>query len=298
MKYNISAILFLIIALTGCNQSKTNDVRILSVTINPQKYFLEQIVGDKFEVNCIVPSGSNPESFDPAPSQMMILSQSEAFFKVGYLGIENTLLEKARQNNPDLKLVNCSEGIIPIGGHLHEGCDHDHDHDHRAHYGHAGGDPHIWSSPLTARTMIENMYLAVVELDKNNKDFYKSNYDKLMAEINRTDSLISDYVKKAPSKGFIIFHPALSYFAQEYGLKQYSIEHEGKNPSPVQLKQLIDTAQYEGIKIVFIQQEFDAKNAQTVAEAIDGKAVTIDLLSYNWSDEMIKIAKSLSQENE
>ena len=287
------------ILLIGCNGVKKEDVRTISVTINPQKYFLEQIVGNKFNVNCIVPTGSNPESFDPAPSQMMALSKSEAFFKVGYLGIENTLLEKARQNNPNLQLIDCSEGIVPVDGNLHENCGHEHhDHAEDMHNGHAGGDPHIWSSPLTARTMVENMYLAVLEVDSVNKTFYKTNYEKLMSEINHTDNIISDLITKAPSKGFIIYHPALSYFANEYGLTQYSIEHEGKNPSPAQLKDLIDKAKIEGVKVVFIQQEFDTKNAQTVADAIGGRAVVIDLMAYDWHREMIKIAKALALENE
>lgn len=300
MKCVISYILCSVfILLAGCRDVKKETVRTISVTINPQKYFLEQIVGNKFNVNCVVPAGSNPESFDPAPSQMMALSKSEAFLKVGYLGIENTLLEKARQNNPDLKLIDCSEGIVPVDGNLHEDCAHGHhDHHNDAHSGHVGGDPHIWSSPLTARTMVENMYLAVVDMDSVNRKYYKVNYDKLMGEINHTDSIISVLIAEAPSKGFIIYHPALSYFANEYGLTQYSIEYEGKNPSPAQLKNLIDRAKKEGVKVVFIQQEFDTKNAQTVADAIGGKAVVIDLMAYDWHHEMIKIAKALALENE
>lgn len=284
------------LALVGCKEVKHGDLKTISVTINPQKYFLEQIVGDKFNINTIVPTGSNPESFDPSPSQMMALSRSAVYFKVGYLGIENTLLEKARQNNPSLALIDCSEGIVPIDGHLHEDCGHDHgeDHHHDVHNSHVGGDPHIWSSPLTARTMVENMYMAVAEMDSVNKDYYKVNYDKLMSKIGQTDSIISSLIAQAPSKGFIIYHPALSYFANEYGLTQYSIEYEGKNPSPAQLKELIDKAKKEGVKIVFIQQEFDTKNAQTVADAIGGKAVVIDLMAYDWHSEMIKIAKALA----
>lgn len=142
------------------------------------------------------------------------------------------------------------------------------------------------------------MYKAVLELDADNEADYTANYDKLIAEMNSIDSIIKSYLDKAPSKAFIIYHPALSYFADEYGLTQYSIEHEGKNPSPSQLKDLIDKAKAEGIKVVFIQQEFDTKNAETVAEAINGKTIRINLLSYNWDEEMIKIAKALAQENE
>lgn len=288
-------ILLGILSLSGCKPSKADKIRTLSVTIEPQKYFLSKIAGDHYQINCIVPSGSNPESADFTPSQMMAMDKSVAYFKIGYLGIENTLIDKVSQSNPELKIVNCSQGIEPIGdAHIH--CEDD-SHKHNHTYGHAGGDPHTWSSVRSAKIIAENMYKALLELDGENEADYTANYNKLVSGINNTDSIIKSYLDKAPSKSFIIYHPALSYFADEYGLTQYSIEYEGKNPSPSQLKELIDKAKAEGVKVVFIQQEFDTKNAETVAEAINGKTIRINLLSYNWDEEMIKIAKALAQEN-
>lgn len=279
--------------LYGCTPSKSEKMPTLAVTIEPQKYFLEAIAGNHFKVECIVPPGSNPESADFTPSQMMNLDKSTAYFKIGYLGIENTLIDKVTKSNSSIKVFNCSEGI-EIVGESHEHCNEDgHNHNH----GHAGGDPHTWSSVASAKIIVNNMYKGLVEIDKVNEADYTTNYNKLLSEINSTDSIIKAYLTKAPSKSFIIYHPALSYFAEEYGLTQYSIEHEGKNPSPSQLKELIDKAKKEGVKVVFIQQEFDIKNAQTVAEAIGGKTVPINLLSYQWSEEMIKIAKALAMDN-
>lgn len=296
MKYKI---LFLAVILgfaySGCKPPKTDKPEVLAVTIDPQKYFLETITGNHYKVECIVPSGSNPESADFTPSQMMNLDKSVVYFKIGYLGIENALIEKVSKSNNNLKVINCSHGIQPIGdAHIHhDGDKHSHDHAH----GHVGGDPHTWSSVKSARIIADNMYKTLIGIDKKNEVDYTSNYNKLLAEFNETDSIIKSYLKNAPSKSFIIYHPALSYFAEEYGLTQYSIEHEGKNPSPSQLKELVDKAKQEGIKVVFIQREFDTKNAQTIAEAIGGKTIPINLLSYYWSEEMIKIAKALAMEN-
>lgn len=287
-------IIFTLLSFTlfSCKPPKTDKANTLSVTIDPQKYFLSTIVGDHFKVECLVPSGANPESADFTPQQMINLNKSLAYFKIGYMGIENTLVKKVSQSNPDLKLIDCSAGIQVIG----EACTHDHDHGGDHHHGHAGGDPHTWSSVKSAKIIADNMYKAVLELDKENEADYQANYNKLIAEFNQTDSIIRSYLDKAPSKSFIIYHPALSYFAEEYGLTQYSIEHEGKNPSPSQLKELIDKAKAEGVKVVFIQKEFDTKNAETVASAIGAETITINPLSYYWSEEMIKIAKALAEE--
>lgn len=283
-------IIYILLGFTlfSCKPSQADKSKTLTVTIDPQKYFLSTIVGNHFKVECIIPSGSNPESADFTPSQMMSLNKSLAYFKIGYMEIENTLIDKVSQSNLNLKIVNCSEGIEVSGEHNCEGDDHDH--------GHAGGDPHTWSSIKSARIIAGNMYKAVLELDNANASDYTANYNKLLTEINQTDSIVKSYLEKAPSKSFIIYHPALTYFAEEYGLAQYTIEYEGKNPSPSQLKVLIDKAKEEGIKVVFIQREFDVKNAETVAQAIGAKTIPLDLLSYDWSQEMINIAKALAQE--
>lgn len=295
MKMKVSVIILTILFFISCNSSKKEDIQTLSVTIEPQKYFLEQLVGGKFKINCVVPNGSNPESFDLAPSQMLNIGKSKAYFKVGFLGIENTWINDIGKTNTDIKFIDCSEGITPI---IEHDCDH-HDHDHNHGHGHAGGvDPHTWSSPASAKIMVDNMYKAIIEIDSLNISFYTDNYNNLIAEINNTDSIIRSYTNNASCKSFIIFHPALSYFSQEYGLEQLSIEFEGKNPSPSQLKLLIDKAKADGVKAVFVQQEFDPKNAETVANAIGVKPIPINLLSYNWSDEMIKIGKAIAYGNE
>ena len=60
-------------------------------------------------------------------------------------------------------------------------------------------------------------------------------------------------------RSFIIYHPALGYFARDYGLNQLSIEFEGKNPSPAQIRKLVDIAQKEKINTVFVDKGFDTK---------------------------------------
>jgi len=88
----------------------------------------------------------------------------------------------------------------------------------------------------------------------------------------------------------------LTYFARDYGLTQYSIETDGKEPSPEQLKILIETAKKEGIKTVFIQQEFDKRNAELIAKETGCRLVVINPLSYEWGEEILRIAQALSNE--
>lgn len=92
----------------------------------------------------------------------------------------------------------------------------------------------------------------------------------------------------------MIYHPALSYFARDYNLIQVSIEEDGKEPTPAHLKELINTCRDKEIKIIFIQPEFDKKNAEVISQEVKGKIVPINPLSFDWSDEIIRTANVLS----
>ena len=285
---------FFIALFLGC-RSETKEGKMLSVTIEPQRYFLENIVGDSYKINTIVPAGVSPETYEPTPAMMMNLGKSAIYFKVGFLGFENVWAENLAKNNPDVKIVNCSEGIDLIYGEHHH---HTSDKPDKGE-GHAlFPDPHVWTSPKTARIFSENMYKALVEYDSLREEFYRQNFLALVQQIDRTDSIITRLLMDIPSRSFIIYHPALSYLARDYALRQYSIELEGKNPSPAQMKALIDTARKEGIEVVFVQQGFDMKNAAVIANEIGAKVYRINPLAYEWDKEMIRIARILAGKEE
>lgn len=275
----------------GCS-TNGNNTPTISVTIEPQRYFVEQIAGDNFKVNTIVPAGTSPETYDPTPSQMVALSKSILYFKVGYLGFENAWGETLAENNADVEVVNTSNEIILMDGENLDNIIGGHQH-HEGH-SHDGVDPHVWSSPKCALIMAENMLNALVMTDVENQKQYRENFKVLQTEMIETDKKIAALLDNSPVKSFIIYHPALTYFARDYNLTQYSIEFEGKNPSPQQLRVMIDFAKEEGIKTIFVQKGFDMKNAESLAKEVGASIHSIDPLSYNWSEELIKIAEILS----
>ena len=85
----------------GGQQNKKNDDKpVITVTIEPLRYFTEAIAGDEFTVVSMVPKGSSPETYDPTPQQLVDLAQSKAYFRIGYIGFEQTWTEKLTDNAP------------------------------------------------------------------------------------------------------------------------------------------------------------------------------------------------------
>ena len=231
----------------------------------------------------MVPKGSSPESYDPTPQQLVNLSQSQAYLRIGYIGFEQAWMKKLEANHPDMKVFDTSQGVDLIRGEGHWHGDHFHE---------GGVEPHIWNSTRNVNVIADNIYTALCELDAAHEADYKHRLDSLKQIISQTDTDVRSLLENADST-FLIYHPALSYFARDYGLKQISIEEGGKEPSPAQLKALIETCRKENAHTIFVQQEFDQRNAQLIADELGVNVVSINPLSYNWAEEMLRVAKAL-----
>lgn len=75
--------------------------------------------------------------------------------------------------------------------------------------------------------------------------------------------------------------------------EQVAIEKDGKEPSAGYLVQLITMAKREGIKTVFIQEEFDKRNGDIIAQAIGGELYVINPMEENWPKQMELIINGL-----
>lgn len=270
-----------LVLFATCTSNSTKTKPIISVSILPQKYFLEKIARDHFDINVLIPPGASPATYDPSPAQIAELYKSQIYFKIGYIEFEKNWLNKIFLEYPQLKIIDNSNGI-----NLLENQHDDEDHGHQ----HGFIEPHTWMSPDNVKIIARSMYEAILNLDPKNEASYTENFEKFIAEIDSLNQTLATQLKNIPSRSFIIYHPALTYFAEAYNLEQISIETEGKNPSALHIKEIIDTAKSKDIKIVFIQKQFDHEKARTIANEIGGSVIPIDPLDYNWQGQLLKIA--------
>ena len=307
MKHTLS-LLSILLLLVGCKpggQQKTADeeLPVITVTIEPLRYFAEAIAGPHFRVVSMVPKGSSPETYDPTPQQLIELAKSRAYLRIGYIGFEQSWLERLQDNAPHLPFYDMSQGVELIRDEAHE---HGHSHaapvgnyheeeEHHHHHHHASGvEPHIWNSALNAQLIAGNILKALCTLDSDHTEEFRTRHDSLVHRMEQTDSLICERLSAPQAdRAFMIYHPALSYFARDYGLHQISIEEGGKEPSPTQLKALIDRCRREKVRVIFVQPEFDRRNAEIIAAQTNTRVVPINPLAYDWEQEMLNTANEL-----
>ncbi|MDR3194883.1 MAG: zinc ABC transporter substrate-binding protein [Tannerella sp.] len=270
---------------TGCGGAPAREQSV-AVTIEPQRYFAEKIAGERFAVYAVVPVGQSPETYDPAPHEMVRLARSMAYLRIGRIGFEQTWMQTIQENNPHLPFFDLSEGVRWLENETPDGEDEHHSH-------HGQWDPHIWNSTGGARIIARNTWKAFASLDPANETGYGENYRQLLREIDGTEHALHELLDTLACRTFIIYHPALTYFADEFHLTQLAIESEGKEPSAASMKALIDRAKEARVRVVFVQQEFDRKHAEQVAREVGARVVSINPLDADWRGQMIFMANSL-----
>jgi zinc transport system substrate-binding protein len=273
-KYLFPIAISLLIA--SCSGSPKNiNKRAVTVSIEPLRYFTEQIAGDKFSVTTMVPKGSNPETYEPTAKQMMGLTRSDLYIKVGNIGFERTWMKKFTDSAPHIIVVNASEGINEVK--TKQGMT----------------DPHTWTSPANAKKICRNIYRSLRDLDVKDSMYYYKRLLEMNKKIDAVDFIIRTNLKHSVNHCFLIYHPSLTYFANEYKLQQIPIEEEGKEPSASRLQSLIKSARKANIKVMFVQKEFSTRNTEVISTSANVETKEINPLNYDWCKEMTDISNKL-----
>lgn len=253
------------------------------VTIAPLTEIITEITGGDFPVEVLVPSGASPETFEPTPRQFIALNSAQAVFAVGLLDFEKALTSRIDDAS---KVVDLSRGIEPVAGscaHVHNGHTHKH-----------GIDPHVWTSPRQLLTMAANAYEAIRGLYPDSVK-YESNYRAYSEKLRLLDAECAEACAVGERKCFVIFHPALTYYARDYGIEQIAVEHEGKEPTARQLGVIIERARQNGVRRIFYQSQFPRSTVEIVASDIGAECVEIDPLAADVTDNIKRITRLITE---
>ena len=220
--YKKLVFIFIAALMGACTPRQQADEKTLYVSILPLRSLVEEIVGDDFKIEVLVPLGASPETFEPTPRQFIGLNRAEMIFNVGLIDFETTLLSKIEERG---KVVNLSQGIELIAGSCSHACTHaeqetsgGHGTSHAETHNHShahGVDPHVWTSPRALQKMAQNAYAAIRRAYPDSVK-YETNYKRLQADLRALDARTGEKIAQSGIEYFIIYHPALTYYCLLY----------------------------------------------------------------------------------
>lgn len=278
--------LITVILFASCVGKVNNEKPIVAVSIAPLGYIVEQIADSTVHILVTVPETTSPETYEMTAKQMAQISDAQLYFAIGLIDFEQQLGAKIQSIAPKTQYVNLSQNMTLLEG----SCGHDHgdghNHDHLV-------DPHVWLSPRLMRQIAGDIVKLLCEKNPNLAELYGENYDKLVMKIDSLDSVLVNKFDSCKSKSFAIVHPSLTYFAKDYGLNQISIEQDGKEPSVLKIKQVIDSLTLYNVKQILYSRQNPNATAQQVASQIGADVVEYDPLSGAWYDNIVYLSDVL-----
>lgn len=277
----------LILVLFACfvfvSKVIANDKINVFVSILPQKYFVEQVGADLVDVRVMVGPGQNPTTYEPTPQQMAELASADIYFSIG-VPFESAWLNKIKQTNEKLIVIECCQSLANLQGHSHHGHEH-----------HDDMDPHIWTSPKKVIQLVHLIEHSLSKISDVNKDVFNKTASSFIRELNELDQFIRISLLDLNQRELIVSHPSWGYFADEYDLSQISIEQNGKEIQARSLVRLIKSAKEKNIKAVFVQKQFSDKAARAIANELDAKIYELDPLAFNYIENMNDVTNKIIQ---
>lgn len=298
----------MLLLVGGCEKQtpKAKGKPVVVTSIQPLHSIAKQLGGDDFEVVCIVPGGVSPHGFEMPTGTMKQIKQADIVVVVG-MGFDEfatTALDKSHNHHAvliEMAVVNGVAGPTKMHDHHDHGDEHDHAHEHEkegegkdagasgdAHghdhghdHDHSGPDPHLWLDVSMMKKLVGEVGRAMVKLKPEQKNEINRRVAKLVTELEGLDAEMKAALSEVPHKKLITFHDAWSRLAKGYGLEVSTTltpPNASSGPVPKRILEAIKAIKEQEIKAVFIEPQFPADHAKSIADETGIKVLTLDPL--------------------
>lgn len=295
----ISVACIVSLLLIGCSKAETTDSKVAGdnsskikvvTTLFPQYDFANQVGKDAVEVKMLLKPGVESHTYEPAPSDIIEINKADVFLYTGD-EMEPWVSKILDSLDSDVMIVDLSKNItldkVEDHDHEHEDEEGDEDHlhedeseeaEHEEDHVHSY-DPHIWTNPLNAKIMVEDIKTALSEVDKANKMTYENNAKEYLASLDQLDQDIREVVKQA-KRDEVVFGGrfAFHYFFEEYGLdyvSAYDSCSSETEPSAKVIATIIDKVKEDQIPVIFYEEFANPKVAESIANATGAKTLLL-----------------------
>jgi len=259
----------------ACGAEGTVEGRpLVFVSVPPQRFVVQEVAGDLVRVEVMIPPGASPRTYEPTLSQMQAFEKAAMYVKVGHpnFPFEKTWLDRLLRDAPKLRVVDASSGL-----ELRE------------------GDPHVWLAPAHVAHMAGRVASGLEEVLADEEEQLRENLEAFRERVAEVDRRIARMLADAEGEEFFVFHPAWGYFAEAYGLRQVAIEHDHKEPDPREMADLIERVRDAKAAVIFVQPQFDATSARTIARETRARVEVLDPLAEDWDENLIRAARALAE---
>lgn len=241
----------------------------VATTVAPISSIVRNIGGTRIDVHGIVPDGTNSHTFEPAPSDAILLSQADLLIVNG-LDLEDPTIDLAEANLKD------GAEIYSLGDKTITPDQYAYDFSFPKDEGHPN--PHLWPNVPFAVKYAELAAAKLAERDVANADYYQQNLARYLAVLTQLDQGILTAVQTIPEgqRKLLTYHDSWAYFAQHTGMTVIGAVQPSdfSEPSPREVAALIDQIKAEHVPSIFGSEVFPSTVLEQIAD--EAGAVYVD----------------------
>jgi ABC-type Zn uptake system ZnuABC Zn-binding protein ZnuA len=228
-----------------------------------------RVAGPDATVESIAPPGASVEDFAPKPEDARRVAEARVILVNG-LALDRWVEPLVRNAAPDALVVTLSDDLPRLG--VGESGNPDIN---------ANGNPHYWFDVKYAKVYVERIRDALTSADPAHRDGYTSRAASYLGDLDKLDAEIKSKVAQIPParRKLVTSHDAFPYFASAYGLSVVGFvqPEEGKEPSPAELAELVETVKKAQVPAIFSEAQVSPRLAETLAREAGVKTVVADL---------------------
>ncbi len=267
------SLLLLGVLVSGCGGGEEEGTKLKVVsTVSPITSVVENIGGDRIDLQGVVPEGVNSHIFDPQPSLARILADADLIIANG-LFLEEPTLRLAEANKKE------NTPILLLGDNTISPEQWQFDFSFPESAGHPN--PHLWPDPNLGLKYAELTQAQLSSLDPDNADYYEENLEAFRERIEAMDAAIREAVDTIPpeNRRLLTYHDSWAYFALAYGMEVIGAIQPShfSEPSAREVAEIIDQIKELGLPAIFGSEEFPSRILETIAS--EGETRYIDELS-------------------
>lgn len=250
----LAGCLFFALISVSCKEKNVRQRPVVTVSVPPQAWMLNQIAGNDIEINTLLKSGADPETFEPSMKDMRMLEESREYAMVGTLPFEQMQGKKLKAIYPSLTVATAFDS--------EDECSHDEhgEHDHRHDF-----DPHVWTTPSNLAVMADSLLATAIRSVPSKAKVYRQNHRVLIQKIRLLQQEMEKSLSKLRGKYVLIWHPTLTHMSEEFGFRQLSIQEGHKEPTPQRIAMAMDVLR-NSHAVAFV---IEAEHSPRMAEAIN-----------------------------
>ena len=326
MRLSIKSVLLgLVLFMVGCQNSATSEVQPTSSAIETAEVetadvinvvtstsiladWVENVGGDKVQVNHVIPAGTDPHTFSPTPSDIKVIEEADIVFFVG-ANYEESWLEKLTTAlpNAEQKLRFLSDGVSLIAyedshddhgdedkhdahdddhgdEEKHDAHDDDHADDHSDH-GHGEFDPHFWHDPITVVEAAQKIAKDLGSIFKEDQSVFDLNADTYVSKLKELDTWIVSKVDTIPESNRVLItsHETMTYLSERYGFEVSSSILQSlssaESVTPKELAAITEVIDHHGVPAIFADSYMSTKIEESLASETGVKVIRLNMES-------------------